>query len=186
VEQGISEERSFPDINLFWRGEAMFKKILVPLDGSELAAKVLTQVEDLAKVFNAEVTLFTCGSISSLTYTARGEIAEPKSRVIVEAERHTKEGAEKYLAETADALRAKGINVNYVYREGTPAREIIKHAEGDGYDLIALASHGRGEVAWVLGSVAEKIVSHAPVPVLLLRVMEMKPPLLKEEFFLGA
>jgi nucleotide-binding universal stress UspA family protein len=164
----------------------MFKKILVPLDGSVLAAKVLPHVEDLAKVFEAEVTLFTIGSISSLTYSVRGEISEARPGIILEAEKHAKEEAEKYLAETANALKAKGINTNYVYKEGMPAREIIKYAGENGYDLIALASHGRGEVAWVLGSVAEKIVSHSPVPVLLVRVMEIKPPLLKEEFFMGA
>jgi len=50
-------------------------------------------------------------------------------------------------------------------------------------DLIAMATHGTGEVAWVLGSTAEKVVSHATVPVLLFRVIEFKPPLLKEVYF---
>ena len=164
----------------------MVKKILVPLDGSELAAKVLPHVGDLAKAVQAEVTLLTIGGIPSLTYVARGEISETRPGVIVDAEKHAKEEAEKYLFETTKALKAKGINANYVYKEGTPAREIIKYAEENNFDLIALASHGRGEVAWVLGSVAEKIVSHASVPVLLIRVMRIKQPLLKEEFFMGA
>jgi len=46
-----------------------------------------------------------------------------------------------------------------------------------------MATHGTGEVAWVLGSTAEKVVSHATVPVLLFRVIEFKPPLLKEVYF---
>jgi hypothetical protein len=45
-----------------------------------------------------------------------------------------------------------------------------------------MATHGKGEVAWVLGSVAEKVVTHATVPVLLFRVMEAKPLYTKEEF----
>jgi nucleotide-binding universal stress UspA family protein len=47
-------------------------------------------------------------------------------------------------------------------------------------DLIAMATHGRGEVAWVLGSTAEKVVSHATVPVLLYRIIKTGPPRLKE------
>jgi len=164
----------------------MFKKILVPLDGSELAAKVLPHVEDMARAMQAEVTLFTSGSISSLTYGVRAEISESRPGIIVDVEKHAKEEAEKYLVETTNALKARGIRANYAYKEGMPAREIIAYAEKNGYDLITLASHGRGEVAWVLGSVAEKVVSHAPVPVLLVRVLELKQPLLKEEFFMGA
>ena len=49
-----------------------------------------------------------------------------------------------------------------------------------------MATHGKGEVAWVLGSVAEKVVSHATVPILLVRVMEYKVPMLKPEWFMGA
>jgi len=66
--------------------------------------------------------------------------------------------------------------------QGTPAHEIINYANQDGLDLIAMATHGRGEVAWVLGSVAEKVVSHATVPVLLFRVLGIKPPKTKVDF----
>jgi nucleotide-binding universal stress UspA family protein len=159
----------------------MFKKILVPLDGSELAAKVLPHVEDLAKTMQAEVTLFSTG-----TYGIKEEIGEASQGIIEDAVKHAKEEAEKYLIETTNTLKAKGIRANYAYQEGMPAREIIAYAEKNGYDLIALASHGKGEVAWVLGSVAERVISHATVPVLLLRVLETRPPLLKEEFFMGA
>jgi nucleotide-binding universal stress UspA family protein len=68
--------------------------------------------------------------------------------------------------------------------EGSPAREIIGYAARHRVDLIVMATHGKGEVAWVLGSVAEKVVSHATVPVLLVRVMEIKPPPTKEDYFL--
>jgi nucleotide-binding universal stress UspA family protein len=65
-----------------------------------------------------------------------------------------------------------------------PARQIIGYADKNQMDLICMSTHGRGEVAWVMGSTAERVVSHATVPVLLIRVMEFKPPGLKEEFFL--
>lgn len=158
----------------------MFKKILVPLDGSALAAKILPQVADLAKLSQAEVTLVTV--ITGATSLAG--IASPQ--VFEEAVAHEKRACARYLDATAKELEAQGVNVNYACLEGVPAQEIIKYADANNYDLIALATHGKGEIAWVIGSTAEKIVSHATVPVLLFRVMEYKPPMLKEEFFLGA
>lgn len=159
----------------------MFKKILVPLDGSELAAKILPQVEDLAKTYEAEITLITVGH-----YAIGEEVGEASPAVIREAAAHEKQESQAYLEKTASALKEKGLKVDWLYEEGMPARQIIAYAADNKMDLIALATHGKGEVAWVLGSVAEKVVSHATVPVLLLRVMEFKPPVLKEQFFLGA
>ena len=158
----------------------MFKKILVPLDGSTLAAKILPQVEDLAKCLQAELILITIGSLLSTTTAAEFAL-----RGTEEFAAWMRSAAEKNLSALAEALKAKGLMVSYVYREGSAsaAQEIISYAAHNGCDLIAMATHGKGEVAWVLGSVAEKVVSHATVPVLLLRVMEIKPPISKQEYF---
>lgn len=158
----------------------MFKKILVPLDGSELAAKILPKVEELAKLCDSQVTLI---SVSSEATDVAG-VASPE--IFAEAARHEMKACQRYLEATSKDLQAKGIKVETVCLEGVPARAIIKYAAENNVDLIALATHGKGEVAWVLGSTAEKILSHATVPVLLLRVIEYKPPALKEEFFMGA
>ncbi|MFP3866953.1 MAG: universal stress protein [Desulfobacteraceae bacterium] len=159
----------------------MFKKILVPLDGSELAAKILPQVEELAKTCGAQVTLMTVGSAGTL-----GVEGMPSPEVFKDAAAQEKRVSERYLEKVANDLKGKELEVNFVYEEGMPAQQIIAYARDNNMDLIALATHGRGEVAWVMGSVAEKIVSHATVPVLLLRVIEFKGPALKEEFFMGA
>jgi nucleotide-binding universal stress UspA family protein len=87
------------------------------------------------------------------------------------------------LAQAAKGLQDQGLDVKTECVEGVPAREIIYYADKNKMDLIAMATHGTGEVAWVLGSTAEKVVSHATVPVLLFRVIEFKPPLLKEVYF---
>jgi nucleotide-binding universal stress UspA family protein len=158
----------------------MFKKILVPLDGSELAAKILPKVEELAKLCEAQVTLI---SVSSEATDVAG-MASPA--IFKEAAQHAMKACQTYLAATVKDLQGKGLKVDSACLEGIPARAIIKYAQDNNVDLIALATHGKGEVAWVMGSTAEKILSHATVPVLLLRVIEYKPPLLKEEFFLGA
>jgi nucleotide-binding universal stress UspA family protein len=151
----------------------MFKKILVPLDGSSMAAKILPQVVDLAKTHNAEVTLL---------HVYYSEVGEASPGAIRDAVAQETKRCELFLAQAAKDLEAQGLtSVKVACVEGSPAREIIGYANKHGLDLIALATHGKGEVAWVLGSVAEKVVSHAPVPVLLFRVVEVKPLLWKED-----
>lgn len=149
----------------------MFNKILVPLDGSELAARILPQVENLAKTHQSEVILITVGHLATAP-----EVGEASPDIIMKAAVHEKVDSENYLKRTATSLKEKGLTVDWIYREGVPAHSIVAYAGDQEIDLIAMATHGRGEIAWVLGSVAEKVVSHATVPVLLFRVIDFKPP----------
>jgi nucleotide-binding universal stress UspA family protein len=151
----------------------MFNKILVPLDGSELSAKIIPQVVDLAKTHQAEVTLL------HVAYTEYGQ-ASPGS--MVEAVVQEAKQCAAALGQVAKKMQAQGVKVTVECVEGSPAREIIGFAKANHMDLIAMATHGRGAVAWVLGSVAEKVVNHAPMPVLLFRVLELKLPDLKTEY----
>ena len=155
----------------------MFKKILVPLDGSDLAAQILPQVETLAKQVKAQVTLLTVGS--SDTCAGGGAPSE----VIKEGAACPEIPLARYLEQTAGKLRAQGVEVTWVYIQGNPAREIVAYAAENDMDLIALASHGGGEIAWLLGSVAHKVLTHAQGPVLLMRVAEPKSPQLKSELY---
>jgi nucleotide-binding universal stress UspA family protein len=151
----------------------MFKKILVPLDASELAAKIIPQIIDLAKTHQAEVTLL------HVTYTEYGQ-ASPGT--MVEAVVQEAKRCAAVLGQVAKEMQAQGVKVTVECVEGSPAREIIGFARANKMDLIVMATHGRGEVAWILGSVAEKVISHAPIPVLLFRVLELKLPDLKKEY----
>jgi nucleotide-binding universal stress UspA family protein len=155
----------------------MFKKILVPLDGSDLAAKILPKVIELAKAGKAQVTLM------HVCYSTGAEVGEAPPSVIKKAAAKEAKWCATFLAKAAKDLQAKGVDVKTECVEGVPAREIIAFADKKKMDLIAMATHGRGEVAWVLGSTAEKVVTQATVPVLLFRVMKIKPPVLKEVFF---
>ena len=147
----------------------MFNKILVPLDGSDLAAKVIPQAEDLAKAFGAQLVLMTVGSAEV------GEVGESSPEAGSEAVARLP--AVKYLEETAAALKAKNLKATWVYKQGSsPAREIMAYAADQKVDLIVMATHGAGEVAWLLGGVAQRVVGHAPATVLLIRVLEPKPP----------
>jgi nucleotide-binding universal stress UspA family protein len=142
----------------------VFKKILVPLDGSDLAARVLPQVEDLAKCTQAEITLITIGN-TLIAGTVGDSVPVGFADFCVQL----KAQAEKRLIEAARTV--KDVKVDWVYKEGAAAAEIIAYAAENSFDLIAMATHGMGEVAWVIGSVAEKVVRRATVPVLLLRVL---------------
>jgi nucleotide-binding universal stress UspA family protein len=156
----------------------MFKKILVPLDGSALAASIIPRVEALAKQTNAQVTLLSVGSSN---ICAVGGAALKKGPA--EAAPCPEVPLANHLEQITGRLKAARIEANWVYKEGEPAREIVAYANENQIDLIALASHGAGQVAWVLGSVAKKVINHARVSVLLLRVAEVEPPTIKSEMF---
>jgi len=153
----------------------MFKKILVPLDGSEIAAKVLPKVVKLAKAFKAKVTL------CHVCYSGVGAmVGEATPGVIQAAEAHEQKFCHTFLAKAGQDLRDQGLDADWACADGVPAQQIIALAQAKDYDLIVLGTHGAGEVAWYMGGVADKVATHATVPVLLFRTLEFKPPLLKE------
>ncbi len=154
----------------------MFKKILVPLDGSELAAKILPDVVELAKCMQSQITLL---HVCYFPMVAATESLPAK--MAREAEEKEAKECAIFLGKAAKELQLQGLNVNHECIEGVPAREIIAYADNNNIDLIAMVTHGRGEVAWVLGSTAEKVVTHATVPTLLYRVMETKIPEFKDK-----
>lgn len=142
----------------------MFKKILVPLDGSSLAEGVLPQVRALARIHGSSVILLRVAF--ALVFPG----ADP-----TEAQVKTTEEAEAYVERIRESLEKEGITVEARVRYGFPSEEILAAAGRGGVDLIAMATHGRsGPVRWMLGSVAEQVVRHAGVPVLLIRVAGAK------------
>ncbi len=142
----------------------MYKKILVPLDGSEIAKKALDQAEKLAKVFESEIVLFQV--VPFMPIYGSPELVTP---LIIDEKQ--KELAEKYLSDLAEDLKLKGFKVRAVVRTGQQvAVEIIDFAKEDGVDLIVMCTHGRsGITRWVLGSIALKVLTRAETPILLIR-----------------
>jgi len=153
----------------------MFKKILVPLDGSEIAARVLPMAAGLAKCVNAKVTLL------HVCYSGVGAFAGEGSPATIRAEEAQEQKfCETFLAKAGQDLRIQGVDAEWICNDGVPARQIIAFAQNNDYDLIVMGTHGAGEVAWYMGGVADKVATHATVPVLLMRTLEFKPPLMKE------
>ncbi len=142
----------------------MYKKILVPLDGSELAKKGLEEAEKLAQIFGAEIVLFQV--VPFMPIYGSPELVTP---LIVDEKQ--KEAAEKYLLTLSEELRKKGFRVTSMVKTGQQvAVEIIDFAKESGVDLIVMCTHGRsGITRWVLGSVTHKVLTRAETPILLLR-----------------
>jgi len=142
----------------------MYKKILVPLDGSELAKPALVQTEILAKRFDSEIILFQV--VPFMPIYGSPELVTP---LIVDEKQ--KEAAERYLVNLSEELKKKGFKATAVVRTGQQvAVEIIDFAKESGANLIVMCTHGRSGISrWVLGSVALKVLTRAETPILLIR-----------------
>jgi nucleotide-binding universal stress UspA family protein len=145
-------------------GEEMYKKILVPLDGSEFAEKALDEAEKLAKSFDSEIILLQV--VPFLPIYGSPELVTP---LIIDEKQ--KESAERYLINLVEELKKRGFKVTSAVRTGqqVPA-EIIDFSKESGVDLIVMSTSGRSGISrWVLGSVAHKVLTRAETPILLLR-----------------
>ncbi|MBI3966397.1 MAG: universal stress protein [Chloroflexi bacterium] len=151
----------------------MYDRILVALDGSDLAERVLPYVEALAEKFGSVVTLVRATTPpGALTVGAPGSVPVPvpilDPKPIVEAERRE---TSAYLSDLAIRLRSQGLTVACEQPEGFAADVIVMQAGALPADLIAMTTHGRGGLGRALfGSVADEVLRSASCPVLLVRV----------------
>jgi len=142
----------------------VYRKILVPLDGSDLAEAVLPHVEMLARARQRSHPA-AGSSESRLPICDDRSFDRGRTR-----ERYGGGESEKYLKRATEQLKAHGISVTSEIVEGSTAECILKVAEEKGADLIAMSTHGRSGVArWLIGSVADRVMRTAKVPVLLVR-----------------
>ena len=140
----------------------MYRRLLVPLDGSELAEGALAHAEQLARAFKAEILLVRVVPLPP----ARVAQAIPMSDI--EAE-HAE--AREYLESVANRLVQEGIPVRVSIRQGDVAEEIIQQAADEECDLIVMSTHGRSGIArWVYGSIADRVLRYGmqAVPAILI------------------
>jgi nucleotide-binding universal stress UspA family protein len=142
----------------------MYKKILVPLDGSELAEAALPHACALLDGDGTEIVLLRVALYPMTDIVFSNPSLAPVLSEEIEDE------SEHYLQALASRLRGDGFNVSIAIVGGPVAESILDYADAIQADLIAMSTHGRSGVArWLLGSVADRIVHGATVPVLLVR-----------------
>jgi nucleotide-binding universal stress UspA family protein len=146
----------------------VYKKILVPLDSSELSELSLEHVKKVAIAANKPeiILLIVLESISFLTYAPYTELRED---AILSIEKQSQDHARDYLDKVAQRLKKERISARGVVVWGRPADEILKYIKENKIDLVIMSTHGRSGIPrWALGSVAEKVIRHSTVPVLII------------------
>jgi len=145
----------------------MYKKILVPLDGSKTAEGVLPHAKALAYSEGAEIVLLNVASNPAQEFA----FEDPAIAGYSVAEEDKK--ATEYMSKICDELKAAGFKVSCHIRQGSPANTILKISEQMNIDVITMSTHGRNWPAtWLIGSVAERVVRHSKVPVMMIRATE--------------
>ena len=139
-----------------WRSwRSTLRRILVPLDGSEIGRPVVPYVKALASHFGSQVLL--------LSVPERPE----SDAYVVELE--------QYLESVANLLRASGLEVETVLAGSEPAPTIIEISQSRSVDMIMMATHGRGGFdRLIMGSVSERVMEESPYPVFLLPIKDRR------------
>ena len=142
----------------------MYKKILAPLDGSELSECSLEHVKAIVTGCRVpEVVLLRV--VEPAPAQAYLEVSEDFRRGV---EEKTLAEAGDYLSKAAANLKKEGAVAQTAVIGGRAAEEILDYASKNQVDLIVMSTHGRSGISrWVMGSVAEKIMRHSPIPVLM-------------------
>jgi len=137
----------------------MYKKILVPTDGSEFAKKAQKHALFLANVSGAE--------IFAVSVTENNFVnGLPLDEEVKQLNEMLKERSEENLKEF-DKLNENDLKINHVIREGSPAKVILEVANEENIDLIVMGSSGKsGFDRFIMGSVADKVVNSAKCAVL--------------------
>jgi nucleotide-binding universal stress UspA family protein len=149
--------------------KVMYKRILVPLDGSKLAEQAIPHAATLAEQFGAEIVLLkVLGPLPDPSMAGRG--------VVRSAEAASAQLARDYLEVVAANLRDQAIPTQTGTIEGKPYIEIVRFAENHEIDLIVMSTRGySGLSRWLLGSVADRVVRGATIPLLLVQVRDDAP-----------
>ena len=149
----------------------MFEKILVPLDGSNLAECVLPYIEQLAKGCDVkEVILLRVCEPPTIPADYPANMPTSWEEHVAQITHHMQHQCGLYLDDLEKELREKGVSVRSEGLLGGAADNIVDYAAKNGVDLIVMASHGRSGVSrWAYGSVAEKVFRSTCIPVLMIR-----------------
>jgi len=150
----------------------MYNKIMVPLDGSQLAECVLPHVHAITSGCKIATVVFVRvidpAKLSAIL-PAQGELGyQEKNRRELQLQR--RKTAEDYLKKIVEDTAIENAQIHYEVLEGKAAETLADWAEKNDVDLIVIASHGRSGIGrWMMGSVADRIMHSVCVPVLMIR-----------------
>ena len=146
----------------------MYKKVMVPLDGSTLAECVFPHVEAIANGCPVRELILLRIVEPEGIYPISDLPIDPNLAAARESE--GKKKAEDYLGEIADRLDAPGLTITARAIVGRVTESLVDYCVDDDVDLIIIATHGRsGVTRWVRGSVADKILRSSKIPVMMIR-----------------
>jgi nucleotide-binding universal stress UspA family protein len=153
----------------------MFERVLVPLDGSKVGEAALPVIEQLVNKLPAgtKVEVILIGVITLLRHwVVVGEASAPVSYTEDEL-KIIKDRVENYLGKTGDSLKKRGVSVKTIVVSGNASDEILKAADQNNADLIAMSTHGRsGLRRLAFGSITDKVMHGSRIPVLMVRAPE--------------
>lgn len=151
---------------------AEIRKILVPLDGSELSLAAIPLAEEIARVFNASLVFCSVVSTDWIAYSGM-ETPVLYQDVLADMKATTKANVDRIAGES----RGRGFKAECFVGVGGPADEIQRIATEHGVGLIVMSTHGRsGPSRWVMGSTADALVRRTHLPCLLVRPHQVKHP----------
>lgn len=159
----------------------MYKKILIPLDGSELAESILPHAIELAKLFGAHVILLAVVELPHLAAVRECDEFDAIPQPTTHELEHRSDEATRYLARQVEELQTQGIEALAYTRFGPVVSTIMCTARDEQVDLIAMASHGRGGPTDVYyGSVAAGVLQRIDRPLLIVRAQEIETSVQRE------
>jgi nucleotide-binding universal stress UspA family protein len=142
----------------------MYKKILVALDHTSADTSLLPHITELARLTGAKLLLI---------HVADGWVSYWGRHLDVTESEETREDR-AYLAKTAEELRSQGLNVESLLTLGNPPQEILKTAQSEQCDLIAMTTHGhRFLYDIIVGSTIDKVRHQTNIPMLVVRAAEL-------------
>lgn len=149
----------------------MYKHILIPTDGSEVAQKGVDHGLSLAKILGAKVTIVTVTEPFLYHAGAGGDGSAPLPAHLSSYEDDQKGYADQLLAKVGEAAGKLGVSATLFHMpDAQPAEAIVETAKTEGCSLIVMASHGRrGLGRLLLGSQTAEVLMYSPVPVLVVR-----------------
>lgn len=147
----------------------MYKTILIPLDGSELAEAALPHAVELAQKFGSKIILLRVVQPVNYMLTELGSAED--LTLMKKLYESLKRESMAYLQRQEERLKRDAVEASAILLDGVqPAQTILETADALDADVIIMSTHGRTGVGrWLFGSVAENVVRHSKVPVLSIR-----------------